>query len=559
MGVNGLWELLRPAGEPRSLVHVAVVDGFEANINKLRGLRIGIDASIWFYHAAHGREGENPELRTIFFRFTRLLEMPFLPLFVFDGPKRPKVKRGKRISQEQHWMINGMKAMIEAFGFEWRMVQRAIQAPGEAEAELAYLNTVGQIDAVLSDDVDTFVFGGRMVIRNPSATLSGNRGHIIRNADGRDDGKHSYVYHADKLQTHPDIQLTRGGLVLIALLNGGDYHPEGVPGCGPQIARGLARCGFGEQLLEAARKHSRDDERDMAQLQAFLSEWRNAIRQELRTNSRGYLPRKQATLSQNFPEDFPDIEVLYLYTNPVTSATDPSARRTHIPPTWPRDPDVGKIANLCELYFEWGIKEIIIKRFRTVLWDGVVLRALRRSAIELDARISGPPSVVTLSRKSAKGTPYVGTPVSRIRSWLSSVAPDVNIEDLPREGELVLKISSTRRHASTDGLLEYRLEITPTHLVPLCAAGIQGLRKPADTTFDVPPSQDESEDDEGGGEDGTRNKRVPKPPPDPLSMHRVWIPACIVHVTHPNLVEEFEGGAAAKAARKAAKAAGAGR
>jgi hypothetical protein len=42
---------------------------------------------------------------------------------------------------------------------------RYTQAPGEAEAELAFLNRTGVIDAVLSDDVDTFVFGGMMVIR----------------------------------------------------------------------------------------------------------------------------------------------------------------------------------------------------------------------------------------------------------------------------------------------------------------------------------------------------------------------------------------------------------
>ena len=40
-----------------------------------------------------------------------------------------------------------------------------MQAPGEAEAELAYLNRIGVVDAVLSDDVDTFLFGARMVIR----------------------------------------------------------------------------------------------------------------------------------------------------------------------------------------------------------------------------------------------------------------------------------------------------------------------------------------------------------------------------------------------------------
>ena len=113
---------MRPAGKQRSLTHLAVVDGFETNTNKRRGLRIGIDASIWFYHAAYGKEGENPELRTLFFRCARLMGKPFLPLFVFDGPKRPDVKRGKRISGKNHWLTTGMQRIIEAFGFEWRMV-----------------------------------------------------------------------------------------------------------------------------------------------------------------------------------------------------------------------------------------------------------------------------------------------------------------------------------------------------------------------------------------------------------------------------------------------------
>lgn len=40
-----------------------------------------------------------------------------------------------------------------------------LKAPGEAEAELAYLNRIGVIDAVISDDVDNFLFGSTVVIR----------------------------------------------------------------------------------------------------------------------------------------------------------------------------------------------------------------------------------------------------------------------------------------------------------------------------------------------------------------------------------------------------------
>lgn len=40
-----------------------------------------------------------------------------------------------------------------------------LKAPGEAEAELAHLNSTGIIDAILSDDVDNFLFGAKTVVR----------------------------------------------------------------------------------------------------------------------------------------------------------------------------------------------------------------------------------------------------------------------------------------------------------------------------------------------------------------------------------------------------------
>ena len=105
-----------------------------------------------------------------------------------------------------------------------------LKAPGEAEAELAYLNSVGIIDAVLSDDINTFLFGAKMVIckcalGSPSCTnpltllnlaqvppshATASSKLAFKNADGHMDGNHLIVY------TSADI--------LIGLLSGSNYH-----------------------------------------------------------------------------------------------------------------------------------------------------------------------------------------------------------------------------------------------------------------------------------------------------------------------------------------------
>ncbi|KAJ7924358.1 hypothetical protein B0H13DRAFT_1978057 [Mycena leptocephala] len=431
MGVPGLWKELAPAAKVRSLTELAVVEGFEANPNGSRGFRIGIDASIWFFHAAYGKEGENPELRTMFFRCATLMHAPFLPLFVFDGPRRPNVKRGKKINRELHKLTPGMKQIVESFGFEWRV------APGEAEAELAYLNRIGVLDGILSDDVDNFLFGATTVIRNPSNNLSGNRANPVLNSEGRDDKNHTRVYRVQDIMEHPDVSLTRGDMILIGLCSGGDYDTSGMTGSAKNLPRDA--------------------------LPAFLHNWRNEIRHELRTDSKGYIGSKRRALASSLPDAFPDIDILLSY------------------------PDLGKLAATCEFYFEWGYRDAIIKRFKTVIWHGAEKRG-RREIV---------PSTPTKNGKPGAE----GTPSKLITKHFSSLTlnPVANDDD----DRLITRITRTREHAYTDGILEYRLEIRPRQLVLLAESGIKNIRRPLDA--DVWAGLTESGNE--GGERKPRNSR----------------------------------------------------
>ena len=360
------------------------------------------------------------------------------------------------------------------------------------------------------------------------------------------------TYAAADFLVHDDIQLTQNGLILIAVLRGGDYS-DGLHGCGVATARGLARAGFGDSLVHAARTLTR------GALEDFLVGWRQQIRDELRTNASGRLDRKSPALAKTITEDFPNIDVVLAYTNPITSeAKGPGHRNTVV--DWNKEPDLGKIAGLCEMYFEWGVKHIIIKRFRTVLWPSAVLRILRRAVLIKDKKAALAAREPVTPRKSGKEQRAPpGTPSSMITKHFARFTlntprrgPDSDCEsDEDDDGErLIVKIHSSRRHPSTDNVLEYRLEIAPAQLVRLCEAGIKGLRTA------VPPDLSDSDDgiddddDEGGSKKGKKTSKVP---PDPESHLRIWMPACMVELVEPELVEDFEGVERQKAEKKAAK------
>jgi hypothetical protein len=77
-----------------------------------------------------------------------------------------------------HWLTSSFKLMLDGFGFDWFVVRFVfplkfiltliLQAPGEAEATLSMMTTDGvpvRVDAILTDDSDSFVFGASVVLR----------------------------------------------------------------------------------------------------------------------------------------------------------------------------------------------------------------------------------------------------------------------------------------------------------------------------------------------------------------------------------------------------------
>jgi hypothetical protein len=353
--------------------------------------------------------------------------------------------------------------------------------------------------------VDTFVFGATTVIRNPSVNLPSNAANPALNCAGKKDANWSRVF----TFPHKKLpQLTREGLILFAILRGGDYH-SGIDGCGPKIASGIACTPLATRLFQIASTLPIDQE--------ALSIWRLDLCQELKTNASGLLPNKCLSLSRKVPLDFPPIDVLTTYVHPITSQTHKGAFSRNKPLTWSNDPDLAKIAALCERSFEWGYKEHLIQRFRTLLWPWMALRCIRRVCMNPDTPLTChlPPS-------------------------LKGIAPQEPSDALT---DLFLTTSLERTHASTNNLIEYRVSVNPCTFVALAESGLLGIRQAPDIVSDG--NYDEA--------DQMENNHKVKPSQEPSEPFLMWIPAILADAVSLTAVKVFKDQKRLKDQRKARK------
>jgi len=135
-----------------------------------------------------------------------------------------KAIASSKLSKE---MIEDSKKLLNFMGIPY------IQAPGEAEAQAAYLASIGEVDAVESKDYDSLLFGTPKLVR--FLTLTGKEflpsKRIFRKI-------YPEIIELEKIKEK--LGITREQLIDIAILIGTDFN-EGIYGIGPKKALKLIK------------------------------------------------------------------------------------------------------------------------------------------------------------------------------------------------------------------------------------------------------------------------------------------------------------------------------
>ncbi|KAK7054028.1 flap endonuclease GEN 1 [Favolaschia claudopus] len=478
MGVNGLWDVIRNAAQPRSLLNCATLDGFERNNRQHRALVVGVDIRSVLFNLPHSYSrlqfslGLADILRIFFYKLAQWSRTPVVLIFVFDGFGRPLFKRGKQVLAQPQQLIEGCKEAIAAFGYY------SHQAPGEAEAELAQMNKLGFIDAVITEDSDAFVFGAVCVIRKLGPNIEMN----------------AEIFQSARLTSAP-FHLDEDGLLLFVLLAGGDYD-NGILGCGAEIAHALAKCGFGRELRHLLVSYAGD--RRVRE----LALWRDRLRAELRSNTSNLLRKKQPRLAASILDMFPSSRVVDLYTNPYTSWSFNYVGSAPQVENWmPQEPDIPALVAFAKDKINWTQEEIE-KRFPSVIWPGVGFRMISSRFVMYSAPLQKFMTPYTNAHlvkmiKSSRSGPDEGRPsMQRVRIRIST--------------ENFQRIAKFKSSTNNESIL-----LTVPHSI--LAIATRNISKQTTSFHDIveildSDSDGEDSDEEGvehnGGEEAVRHREI---------------------------------------------------
>lgn len=204
-------------------------------------------------------------LSGIFFRNLNFIEKGIRPVYVFDGSppafKSVTISQRRQVRAEagEKWSAALKEGDIAEAYKQARASSRidtnvldtsknllglmgipCVQAPSEGEAQAACMVKCGTAAYVVSQDYDTLLFGGPVLVRN--LTVSGRRkvhGRMIAVNPEK-------ILLSDVLQ---GLTLTREQLVEIGILVGTDFNP-GVEGIGPKKGLKIVQNGEFDSFVE---------------------------------------------------------------------------------------------------------------------------------------------------------------------------------------------------------------------------------------------------------------------------------------------------------------------
>jgi len=242
-----------------------IISRKEINISELRGKTICVDAFNTLYQflstirqmdgtpLMDDKKRVTSHLSGIFYRNLALLSEGIKLVYVFDGiPPKLKEKihkkrgEGKEKAKEKYEiakqeedivsmkrygsqliplndeMIKESKELLKAMGIA------IVQAPGEGEAEAAYLARIKkEAHACVSQDYDSLLFGAPILIRN--LTLAKKR----KTFSGWIEIKPELIELKKLLE---ELKINLDQLICLGILVGTDYNPKGIPRIGQKKA-----------------------------------------------------------------------------------------------------------------------------------------------------------------------------------------------------------------------------------------------------------------------------------------------------------------------------------
>ena len=264
-----------------------LVEARKIAIDDLTGRAVAFDGNNILYQflsIIRGRSGEplrdqhgrvTSHLSGLIYRNSNLMEAGVKIVYVFDGrPHRFKrtvikqrqetrkravkryekaVKEGdaekaRRYGQQAVLattdIIEDAKTLLTHMGIPW------VQAPGEGEAQTAYMAAKGDVWGAASQDFDSLLYGAPRHIRNLSIT--GRRKLPRKNVYIKIEPE---LLELDKIMR--DLEVSRDQLIDIGILVGTDYNPKGIKGVGPKTALKLVK---EHGTLEGVIPHIKDAE-----------------------------------------------------------------------------------------------------------------------------------------------------------------------------------------------------------------------------------------------------------------------------------------------------------